>query len=60
MKFPHEDTRCRQASVDAECFEEAARQFARLASALGLPDTGLSFGEIVNVALNALDEEATA
>lgn len=49
--FLHDDGLCARNSVDADGFAEAARQFARLADAIGLPDTGQSFAEIVNAAL---------
>jgi hypothetical protein len=47
VTFPHDDEKCRQNSVDAECFREASRQFARLATALGLTEP-VDMAEVVD------------
>jgi hypothetical protein len=56
--YPHDDDRCRQASVDAEGFRRACRALAELAEALGLSDSGHGVDEIVSLAAQRLGTEA--
>ncbi|MGN6245134.1 MAG: hypothetical protein ACTHQ3_15890 [Motilibacteraceae bacterium] len=52
--FLHDDGLCARNSVDADGFARACREFARLADLLGLPDTGHSFTEIVDLAADRI------
>lgn len=45
-----------QTEIDADGFRAAVRHVARLAEALGLPDSGLSIGEVIDTAVTRLTD----
>lgn len=55
-RYPHDDDRCRQDSVDAAGFTHACRELARLADALGIAEAGQGVTEVVDAAIRRIGD----
>lgn len=57
-RFPHDDDRCRQWSIDADGFTQVCRALGRIAVAAGLPD-GLGADEAADLIIQRLSGGAS-